>query len=124
MTLEEIYQGYALNDGQIISFEMTYSIDSTITIVLQVRKHQHKQQYEPSRITLMFQQVTEIDLLEDFTTQGNYSDVVLARLSDNQFYLSLDPFDNSGEPSDNDNFVIKAKQLSFIDETGTKYTLS
>lgn len=124
MTLEEIYQGYALNDGQIISFEMTYSVDRTVTVVLQVRKHLPKQQYQPSRIIFVFQQVTELDVLEDFGTEGNYSDVILTRLDDNQFYLSLDPFDNTGEPSGNDNFVIKAKLLLFMNEMGAKYTLS
>lgn len=131
MTLEGIYQGYALNDGQVISFIIGFPVDSTetlsgsiVSIALNVRKYIGEQQFEPCTIVLEFTQTVEVDICEDFRTQGSYTDIVLAQIDDGHFYLSLDPYSNSGQPSDNDNFVIKAKQLSIIDETGMKQIIS
>ena len=47
----------------------------------------------------------------------------ILKLESGYFYMSLDPYDNSGLPNENDNLVIKAKNLIIIDEIGTSHTI-
>lgn len=47
---------------------------------------------------------------EDFES-GYYSDVVFKRVEKGMWYLSLDPYGNSGEPHDEDNLVIVAEAV-------------
>ena len=109
------FDNFIFSDGQIISVVCNFS-ESTIEVKLQVRKRVAKQ-VVPCVICLQFEKVTEFDVLEDFGTSGNYSDVVLVRQSDTQFYASFDPFGNSGEPDERDNLVIKAGDCN-IEEVG------
>jgi len=100
------FDNLILSDGQVLSVVCHFA-DSAIEVKLQVRKKLAKQ-IVPCVVCLRFEKVTEFDVLEDFGTSGNYSDVVLVRQSDTQFYASFDPFGNSGVPDERDNFVIKA----------------
>jgi len=121
VTLEEIYQHYALNDGNVLSFQLGFAGYSgeegnKAIIVLQVRRHTGKQRYEECTITLEFNRTTEVDISEDFRTNGGYTDIVLTKLADGQFYLSVDPYGNTGEPNEMDNFVIKAERMVLVDK--------
>lgn len=122
MTLEEIYQQYALNDGEVISFQILFASSqredagNKTIVVLKARKRLCEQQFESCTITLEFSHATEVNISEDFRTNGGYSDIVFTKLADGHFYLSFDPYGNTGEPNENDNFVITAKQLILIDE--------
>jgi len=68
----------------------------------------------PAHWTYFFNDVTEIDLLDNFDV-SSYSDVVFVKTDDGSYYASFDPFDNSGKPSDNDNFVVKSHEVVFFD---------
>lgn len=122
MTLEEIYKNYALSDGEMLSFHILFESTSVnparnqVLIVLKVKKHLRKQQYESCTITLEFDNATDINVSEDFRTNGAYSDIVLTKFTNGQFYLSVDPYGNTGEPSEMDNFVIKAEKLALLDK--------
>jgi len=111
-----IFDKYIFSDGQVLSVVCNFA-DSTIEVKLKVRKRVAKQ-VVPCIVCLRFENVIEFDVLDDFGTSGNYSDVVLVRQSDTQFYASFDPFDNSGEPNDGDNFVVKAGDCK-IEEVNT-----
>ena len=121
MTLEEIFRHYALNDGSVLSFQVGFADHCDVgggnkaIIVLQVRRLIHKHQYEKCTITLEFSRTTEIDISEDFRTNGGYTDIVMTKLEDGQFYLSVDPYGNTGEPNEMDNFVIKGENLVLVD---------
>ena len=105
--IEEVnFAQYIFADGKIISMTSNYA-DSSIELELQIRKWVEKK-VVPCIVTLRFENVYKLDILDDFSTAGNYSDVVLVKLTDNKFYASFDPFGNSGEPNESDNFVIKA----------------
>lgn len=101
-----VFDKFIFSDGQILSVVCNFA-ESLIEVNVQVRKMLAKQVL-PCVICLRFEKVTEFDVLEDFGTSGNYSDVVLVQLADKTFYASFDPFGNSGEPDERDNFVIKA----------------
>lgn len=45
-----------------------------------------------------------------------YSDIVFKRLESGMWYLSLDPFGNSGEPHKEDNLVIVADSMEIEEE--------
>ena len=110
MIEERNFAQYIFADGTIISLTSSYA-DSSVELKLQIRKWVQKQ-IVPCIVTLRFENVVEFDILEDFSTAGNYSDVVLVKLNDNQFYASFDPFGNSGEPNESDNFVIKSAKCT------------
>jgi hypothetical protein len=108
MIEEKNFAQYIFADGKIISMTSNYS-ESSIELKLQIRKWVEKK-IVPCFVTLRFENVDELDILEDFSTAGNYSDVVLVKITDEEFYASFDPFGNSGEPNESDNFVIKARK--------------
>jgi hypothetical protein len=107
------FDNFIFSDGQILSALCNFA-DSILEVKLQVRKRLGKQ-IVPCVVCLRFEMVAKFDVLENFGTSGYYSDVILVRLSDTQFYVSFDPFGNSGEPHERDNFVIIAADCK-IDE--------
>lgn len=48
--------------------------------------------------------------MDDFTSIY-YSDITLTELENGEYYLSIDPYDNTNVPNDKDNFVFKFKNL-------------
>jgi hypothetical protein len=105
------FDQYIFADGKIVSVAFDYA-DKTIEMKLQIRKRA-KKKYLPCSILIRFRDVIEVDVLENFSTSGNYSDIVLVNQSDNQVYASFDPFGNSGQPDERDNFVIRAADCEF-----------
>jgi len=114
MIEEAPFNQYIFSDGKILSMACDHE-GSTIDLRLRVRKYIEKQ-IEPCVILLHFEGVIELDILDDFGTSGNYSDIVLVRLPNNQFNTSFDPYGNSGEPKEGDNFVIKAENCLLKEE--------
>jgi hypothetical protein len=122
MTLKQLGDGYYLCDGEIFSINVNwvYTSDdgvnySNAAVNLKIRKKIDKKHYESCIIRLTFKELEEIDLLEDSKRGRDFSDIVLKELPTGKYYLSLDPYGNSGEPNDEDNLVIIAKYLE-IDE--------
>jgi hypothetical protein len=111
-----------MNDGSVLSFQLEFAgspgeeAGNRTIIVLQVRRHVIKQRFEECTVTLEFNRTSEVVISEDFRTNGGYSDIVLTKLANGQFYLSVDPYGNTGEPSEMDNFVIKAEKLVLVDK--------
>ena len=120
MLLEEFKQKYILNDGQVLSLACDFS-QRQVQLQLNIRKWNGKKP-EPSIVDILFTGVTEIDLLDNFDV-SSYSDVVFVKTEAGDYYASFDPFDNSGVPSENDNFVIKSHEVVFFDgDEGVKLT--
>ncbi|RAK68232.1 hypothetical protein [Hymenobacter edaphi] len=116
MNIEAVGQQYALNDGEIRAVELSLryggSAASNASVQLRVRKLISKNKYESCLLTLELSGVTKALIDEDFTTGVYYSDIVLTELSNGLFYLSLDPFGNSGKPHEKDNLVLVAQRLT------------
>lgn len=115
--MSELLKKYVLADGAIVSvsFGLEYQFISNspirqATVQLAVRKQLAVDKWVPCQVQLQFQQVLQIRVFEDFSITS-YSDIVLKQLPDNTWYLSLDPFGNTGEPHEQDNLVIVADQL-------------
>lgn len=109
MTLDEATTNYILNDGQIISCSIKFEDEPTAIIVLKVREIRSNKQVN-AYIELIFGNLIEIYLFEDFSS-AYYSDITLLQMNSDEYYLSLDPFDNANEPNEKDNFIVKAKTL-------------
>ncbi|OON67782.1 hypothetical protein [Hymenobacter sp. CRA2] len=118
MNLEAVGQQYALNDGEIRAVELSLrygeSAASKGSVQLRVRKRVSKNRYESCLLTLEFGCVVRAVVDEDFTNSinYNYSDIVLTKLENGLYYLSLDPFGNSGKPHEQDNLVLVAQSLT------------
>ncbi len=123
MKLEDIYNYYALNDGETLSVKVGF-FDCTCVVRLLVRKSIDKQRFRKCEIELLFSGVTNIDISEDFRTQGAYSDITFTKTDDGNFYLSLDPFSNTNEPHKNDNFIIVSRMLKVTFHNGEKIEIS
>ncbi len=53
----------------------------------------------------------EVGINEDMDSDY-YSDIVLVKQENGTYYLSLDPYGNSGEPHEDDNLVIIANAFA------------
>ena len=115
MELEDSLSNYVLGDGQIISIEANLNYQessrSTATVELIIRKLAGKKKLEKCRVKLQFEQVIEIGINEDLSSDY-YSDIVLVKQENGSYYLPLDPYGNSGEPHEDDNLVIIANTFS------------
>ena len=123
MKIEEIFEQYVLNDGRTLSFNVDF-LKRNCFITLKVRCVVDKKKLTECEIELTFEQVESIDISEDFRTGGGYSDITLAKLANGSFYLSTDPYGNTGSPDDRDNNVIVAASFSLISENGQKFEIS
>src|ERR1700752_605509 len=112
MASDEIPSNYLMNDGEVISFFLDFSGDRTATISLKVRRCVKKEKFEMREVLLLFTGVSQIDISEDFRTNGGYSDFTFHK-SEDGYYVSFDPYDNAGVPNENDNFVIRSKNFLF-----------
>jgi hypothetical protein len=92
---------------------MDFSEAGTVTLGLKIRRQSKKGMVENCEATLIFVQLIEVNISEDFRTGGGYSDFTFQKL-ENEFYLSLDPFGNSGTPNEQDNFVIRSRKFLLI----------
>jgi hypothetical protein len=119
MKLEEIYSKYALNDGETKSFKIDFS-NRSCSVRLLVRKAVEKQKFQKCEIELIFSGVINIDFSEDFRTTGGFSDITFTKTFNGNYYLSLDPYGNTGEPHENDNFIIISSSLNVTDENNEK----
>jgi hypothetical protein len=117
MKLEEIYSKYALNDGETKSFKIDFS-NRSCSVRLLIRKAIEKQKFQKCEIELFFSGIINIDISEDFRTSGAFSDITFTKTVNNNYYLSLDPYDKTGEPHENDNFIIISSLLNITDENG------
>jgi hypothetical protein len=111
---------YILNDGEILSLSIEYTnkinlhLDFPIVIIdLKVRISRPKDKWRNCVLRLKFSDLIEFNLFEDFESGNNYSDLTLIQTENNDYYFSLDPFDNKNEQNKKDNFVIKARKLDF-----------
>lgn len=115
MELEDLFSNYVLGDGQIIYMEANLNYQersrSTATVELVIRKSAGKKKLEKCRVKLQFEQVIEVGINEDLGSDY-YSDIVLVKQENGSYYLSLDPYGNSGEPHEDDNLVIIANTFS------------
>ena len=120
MKLKDSLSDYVLGDGQIISLKVNLDYQekskSRAVVGLIVRRPAEKNLLEKCKIELQFEQVSEVGINEDFGSDY-YSDITLLKLDNGLYYLSLDPFGNTGQPHEKDNFVIIAKSL-IIEEKG------
>ena len=110
------FDDFIFSDGQVLSVVCNFA-NSIIEVKLQVRKRVAKQ-IVPCMVCLRFEMVARLDLQESFPTSGDYSDIVLMKQSETRFYASFDPFGNSGEPHERDNFVIEAANCKIEEING------
>jgi hypothetical protein len=114
MTLNQTFKNYALNDGRIAKFDFDFNTKE-LNIELEIRKRIIKEKFEPCKILLTFSNVKLLDILEDFPTDGQYSDITILEVEDNSIYASFDPYGNSGLPNEQDNWIIRAGSLSILE---------
>jgi hypothetical protein len=122
MNLGKINKLYALNDGEILIFQIDYKLKKLI-VEISVRRKLPRQKFTPCKINFEFHNLSEVSFFEDFGSECDYSDITLLQLDNGDFYLSLDPYGNTGLPNENDNLVIKSKNLIFVDEIGVRYSI-
>jgi hypothetical protein len=120
MLFEEFKQKYILTDGQVFSLTCDFE-HRQVQVRLNIRKWKSKKP-EPCILDILFNDVIEFDILDNFDV-SSYSDVVFVKTDAGNYYASFDPFDNSGQPSENDNFVIKSHEVVIFDgDEGIKLT--
>jgi hypothetical protein len=122
MTLRDLLSVFALSDGYVLGLDLDYPSKS-ISIRFKGRRMMKQNKFDWVTGTLQFSGVTALDVYEDFPTDGGCTDVTLTRTDDNDFYLSLDPYGNSGLPHEQDNWIVKAAALTFIDADNMQHTI-
>ncbi|MDF3076820.1 MAG: hypothetical protein K0S09_709 [Sphingobacteriaceae bacterium] len=112
MLLEDFKRQYSLNDGAVESLTCNFK-EAQLVLRLKVKRLIDKKP-EPCIVELVFSQVWELNLLDHFDNRS-YSDIVFVKIG-GIYYVSFDPYGNSGQPAAGDNFVIKSGQLVFQGE--------
>ena len=114
----DLLSKYALNDGEIHSLKLEYASETTqnsMIIDLKVKKYISKNKFVPCLLRLIFSELIELSIYEDFGTEGNYSDITILFEVKDEYYFSFDPYDNKNKQNDKDNFIIKARKLEIIE---------
>ena len=114
--IEELLAGYALNDGEIYSLKLDTNYvanDSSLrqaALEVLIRKKAADGKWAPCLLKIHLVGVQRVVINEDFVL-GRYSDVVFKEVEKGKYYLSFDPYGNSGEPHENDNLVFVASSV-------------
>jgi hypothetical protein len=111
-SLDEVLEHYVFSDGRIVSMSCDY-LNNSILVSLDLRKRSEGK-LVPAKLSVRFIEVFELDVVEHFSTSGQYSDIVLQKGAEGDVYASFDPIDNSGKASEGDNFIIRAKSCEFF----------
>ncbi len=115
----EINSKYVFTDGEILSFKVNYMVPRehgfVIGAIVKIKaKHAlPDDKFEFSNLELKFTSVISLYISEDFTKENKIKNMTLKRLDNGVFYISLQPYNNSNEPHEKDNFVITAQQFTF-----------
>lgn len=119
MNLEEAQARYIFCDGTIRSIRLSYDEcqEAVIEIVLGVREKTARNKPHPCDVRLILADLIGMVLYDDFMSSGNYSDITLL-LHESGYYLSLDPYGNTGEINEKDNMIFSCKKL-IIKPSGT-----
>lgn len=116
-TIKELHAEYILSDGKISSVVLDF-LKQSVTISLAIRRVESSKRVSDYTLQLLFSNVVRFDVLEDFGTSGQYSDITLIKTTEGNFYVALDPYGNSGQKHIEDNFVIEAPSFSVADKDG------
>ena len=119
MLFEEFRTKYLLSDGQVLGMSVDFE-QKQISLRLNARVLNGKKA-ERCEIKLHLNESFELDLVDTLDMEW-HSDMVFIRLENGEFYLSFDPFGNSGLPNDSDNFVIKCKGVELFHD-GEQYEI-
>jgi hypothetical protein len=123
MSLDELFSIFPLSDGNILGFDFDYST-RTLRLRFQGTKQVAQNRHKISVAVLEFGGLIVMDLFEDFSTDGGCTDVTLAKTDNSEYYLSLDPYGNTGMPHERDNWIIRAESLTFIDDDENRYPIT
>ena len=119
MTLEQFDElNYVINDGQIISWNMTFETATkanSVNIIVSIRKMISKSKYQTCMLEIQLNEVQQIVVNSDCVDSGNFSDAIIVKLKNNTFYICFDPYDNSGIPHEDDNFKFISKALEILE---------
>ena len=66
----------------------------------------------PREVMLTFHDIKLFDIFEDVPTNGQYSDITIFENENDCVYASFDPYGNSGIAHEDDNWIIKAEQIT------------
>ncbi|MGY2131139.1 hypothetical protein ACW9KT_02845 [Hymenobacter sp. HD11105] len=120
--MEELLAGYALNDGKICSIRLEVEYSSVTnsavrqaSVHLLIRKKATNGKWEPCLLQIQLIGIQKLVINEEFDSTY-YSDVVFKKIENDMWYLSLDPYGNSGEPQEKDNLVIVAESVKIEEE--------
>jgi hypothetical protein len=126
MNLEELNYSYVLCDGKVRSIVLR-PISGEVEVLLGLRRKGHGAETLGAVAVLLKLSVRVEYAFVDGNmdeTAGDYSDITLVRLEDGRYYLSLDPFGNSGHPDQRDNDVVIADRLEVFPQALSKSGLT
>jgi hypothetical protein len=121
MYIDQLHEKYWFHDGAIKSFHLDIE-NNTAEIELFVRRHRSNKKLSgqiqegelvPCTIRLTFEDLIETSLFDKFPTQGNYLNFSTYRNNEKEVGISFNVHDNSSYTYDKDNWVIKAKRMTW-----------
>jgi cobyric acid synthase len=114
MTLEQAYnEKYVLSDGDILSIHIKNPECTYAEITISTRQYLKKEKYRICKLEIIFTNIKKISLFDNANILGKYSDITIARLDNGNYYVSLDPYENTNEPHEKDNNIIISEQIDF-----------
>ena len=121
MNILQLHEHYWLNGGSIKAFQMDIQ-NNIAEIELLVGRHTHgklligqinERDIVPCTIRLTFQDLIEISLFDKFPTQGYYLNFCVFGNDGEEVGISFNVHDNSSYVYEKDNWMIKAKRMTW-----------
>ena len=121
MEIHQLHEYYWLNGGSIKSFHLDIQ-NNTAEIKLLVSRHTNgklllgqinESDLVPCTVRLIFQDLIEASLFDKFPTQGYYLNFLAFGNNGDEVGISFNVHDNSNYVYEKDNWVIKAKWMTW-----------
>lgn len=123
MNIHQLHEHYWLIGGSIKAFHLDIQ-NNTAEIELLVSRHINgkllvgqinERDMVPCTIRLTFQNLIEASLFDKFPTQGYYLNLSLSGNNSEEVGISFNVHDNSSYAYEKDNWMIKAKWMTWIE---------
>lgn len=120
MNIDHLLKQYWFHDGALKSFHLDIE-NNRIEITLSIRRVKNyrplgpmqEEDLEPCTLQLIFENLSEMSLFNRFPTQGYYLNFSTFNNTGKGIEVSFNIHDSSSHVYDHDNWIIKAKQITW-----------
>ncbi|PDS21726.1 hypothetical protein [Flavobacterium branchiophilum] len=116
MTLEQLYnENYVLSDVELLSIHLENTNSTVAKIKISVKQQLKKGKFKKCNILINMTNIIEVIIYDNINILGYYSDLTLIQLENKNYYISFDPYGNTNQKHEEDNYVLISESIEFIE---------